>query len=47
MTTRRLRRARLAGALLQGVGLGTLLFLALARLATLAADARVFTYQGF
>ncbi len=40
-------RARLAGAVLQGLILGTGLFLALAKMTALTSGARVFNYQAF
>ena len=40
-------RARLAGAVLQGLVLGTGLFLALAKMTALTSGARVFNYQAF
>lgn len=37
----------LAGATIQGVAIGTLLFAAILRLGEVAAGARIFQYQGF
>lgn len=42
-----MRAARLAGVVLQGLVLGSLLFLALVRLLSLAEGARIFRYQNF
>jgi len=42
-----MNRARLAGALFQGIVLGVLLFLALMRLMSSAHGIRVFRYEGF
>ncbi len=41
------RRLQLLGAMVQGLTLGALLFLALIELASLATGAALFRYQGF
>jgi hypothetical protein len=47
MTGRRVQRARILGALLQGAALGVLLFVAVLRLIEASAAGQVFRYQGF
>ncbi len=43
----KIQLARAAGILVQGIILGTLLFLALLKLSVLQSGGRIFYYQGF